>query len=77
VTEFRSGLPPLTDIPGGLRALAAAIEEGDLAPETVVVAWDDPETIVGGACYGAMPSRFGLVGMFKVAADKASTGAWG
>lgn len=76
MTNLRSGRPPLTDIAGSLRALADAFEDGEVAAETVVLVWDDPETIVGGACYGAMPSRFGLAGMLKVGADKASTGAW-
>lgn len=68
--------PPLTDAPGCLRRLADRVEAGSLNPQTIVVVWDDPERIVAGACFGQLPDRFRLAGLLKVAADKASTGAW-
>lgn len=68
--------PPLTDAAASLRRLADRVDAGSLNPQTIVVVWDDPERIVAGACFGQMPDRFRLAGLLKVAADKASTGAW-
>lgn len=69
--------PLLNDIAGSLRALADRVEVGEVAPRTLLVIWDDSEVIVRGACVGAVPDRFGLVGMLRCAASKAETGQWG
>ena len=69
--------PPLTDVAGCLRFLADEIEAGAVQARTLAVVWDDPERTVRCRCFGQMPDRFGLTGLLKVAADKASTGAWG
>lgn len=66
----------LNDVAASLRQLADDVDAGKLAARTVLVVWDDPERIVAGACFGELPDRFGLAGMLKAAADKASTGAW-
>lgn len=68
--------PPLSDIAGSLRAIAARVEAGEIAPNTLLVIWDDPQTMVRGACAGRVPDRFGLVGMLSTARSKAETGQW-
>lgn len=60
----------------GLRKLADDIEDGVLNPGTVLVCWDDPETMVSGACFGKLPDRAGIAGLFAEASAKAATGAW-
>lgn len=64
--------PPLSDVPGRLRCLAACIEAGELGPYLSVAivlepARDAPLEVVG---YGRHPSTLELVGLLTAAAQR-------
>lgn len=72
VTPLREE-PPVSDIPGMLRALAVRIESGEISPRTIALIEEDEDGAIVTYGFGHNPPSTHVVGLFARAMIKHGT----